>query len=66
MLLLPAHFAGLIRAFALMFVHRSWRHGQVLLIGAILTPGRRRHGHARLLRRRSRGISGRGASRSAP
>src|SRR3954470_7268521 len=38
---LPARFAGLILAFAPLFVHRSWRHAQLLLIGAILTPGRR-------------------------
>jgi hypothetical protein len=38
---LPARFAGTILAFAPLFVHRSWRHAQVLLIGAILTPGRR-------------------------
>ena len=38
---LPARFAELILAFAPLFVHRSWRHAQVLLIGAILTPGRR-------------------------
>jgi hypothetical protein len=38
---LPARFAGLILAFAPRFVHRSWRHAQLLLIGAILTPGRR-------------------------
>jgi DDE superfamily endonuclease len=41
MLDLPAHFAGLILAFAPLFVHRSWRHAQILLVGAILTPGRR-------------------------
>ena len=41
MLPLPARFAGLILAFAPLFVHRSWRHASVLLIGAILTPGRR-------------------------
>ena len=41
MLALPARFAGLILAFAPLFVHRSWRHAQLLLIGAILTPGRR-------------------------
>ena len=41
MLPLPARFAGIILAFALLFVHRSWRHAQNLLIGAILTPGRR-------------------------
>jgi hypothetical protein len=38
---LPARFAGIILAFAPLFVHRSWQHAQVLLIGAILTPGRR-------------------------
>src|SRR5688572_12167525 len=38
---LPTRFAGTILAFAPLFVHRSWRHAQVLLIGAILAPGRR-------------------------
>lgn len=38
---LPTRFVGLILAFAPLFVHRSWRHAQVLLVGAILTPGRR-------------------------
>lgn len=38
---LPARFAGLILAFTPLFVHRSWRHAQLLLGGAILTPGRR-------------------------
>ena len=38
---LPARFAGVILAFAPLFVHRSWRHAQVLLIGALLAPGRR-------------------------
>ena len=38
---LPTRFAGIILAFAPLFVHRSWRHAQVLLVGAILTPGRR-------------------------
>ena len=38
---LPARFAGIIPAFAPLFVHRSWRHAQLLLVGAILTPGRR-------------------------
>jgi hypothetical protein len=41
MLPLPARFAGIILAFAPLFVHRSWRHAQNLLIGAILTPGQR-------------------------
>ena len=38
---LPARFAGIILVFAPLFVQRSWRHAQVLLIGAILAPGRR-------------------------
>lgn len=38
---LPARFAGIILAFAPLFVHRSWPHAQLLLIGAILAPGRR-------------------------
>ncbi len=38
---LPARFAGIILAFAPLFVHRTWQHAQVLLIGAILAPGRR-------------------------
>ena len=38
---LPTRFAGLIIAFAPLFVHRSWKHAQVLLIGALLAPGQR-------------------------
>ena len=38
---LPACFAGIILSFVLLFVHRSWRHAQALLIGAILCPARR-------------------------
>ena len=38
---LPARFAEVIIAFAPLFVHRSWKHAQVLLIGALLTPGQR-------------------------
>ena len=38
---LPARFAGLIIAFAPLFVHRSWKHAQVLLISALLAPGQR-------------------------
>ncbi|KAA0113529.1 hypothetical protein CIW48_29515 [Methylobacterium sp. P1-11] len=38
---MPARVAGLILAFAPLFVHRSWRHAQNLLVGAILTPGQR-------------------------
>lgn len=41
MLPLPTRFAGIILAFAPLFVHRSWRHAQLLLVGAILTPGQR-------------------------
>jgi hypothetical protein len=39
--LLPARFAAIILTFAPLFVHRSWRHAQALLLGAILCPGRR-------------------------
>lgn len=38
MLLLPAGFAGIIRAFAFLSVRCSWRHAEVLLTGNILTP----------------------------
>ena len=38
---LPARFARVILAFAPLFVHRTWRHARVPLIGAILAPGRR-------------------------
>jgi DDE superfamily endonuclease len=41
MLRLPARFAGIIIAFTPLFVHRSWQHAQVLLLGAILAPGQR-------------------------
>jgi hypothetical protein len=41
MLRLPARFAAVILCFAPLFRHRSWRHAQVLVIGAILAPGRR-------------------------
>jgi hypothetical protein len=33
--------AALILYFAPLFQHRSWRHAEVLLVGAILAPGRR-------------------------
>ena len=39
---LPARFAAVILCFAPLFFQRSWRHAQVLLVGAILAPGRRR------------------------
>lgn len=38
---LPARLAAVILAFAPLFVHRSWRHACLLLVGAILAPGRR-------------------------
>jgi DDE superfamily endonuclease len=39
---LPARFADIILAFALVFrQRRSWRHAELLLIGAILAPGKR-------------------------
>src|SRR3712207_5147513 len=41
MLTLPARFAAVIPCFAPLFRERSWRHAEVLLIGAIPAPGRR-------------------------
>ena len=42
MLTLPFRFAATILAFAPLFVQqRTWRHAEVLLIGAILAPGQR-------------------------
>ena len=41
MLRLPARFAAVILCFAPLFQQRSWRHAQVLVIGAILVPGQR-------------------------
>jgi hypothetical protein len=38
---LPARFAAVILCFAPPFFQRSWRHAEVLLVGAILAPGRR-------------------------
>jgi hypothetical protein len=38
---LPARFAAVILCFAPLLRQRSWRHAEVLLIGAILAPGRR-------------------------
>lgn len=38
---LPSRFAGVILRFAPLFCQRSWRHAEVLLIGAILAPGTR-------------------------
>lgn len=41
MLRLPARFAAVILCFTPLFFQRSWRHAEVLLLGAILVPGRR-------------------------
>jgi hypothetical protein len=41
MLDLPLELAPIILAFQPLFLHRSWQHAQVLLLGALLTPGRR-------------------------
>ncbi|HEY0422094.1 MAG TPA: hypothetical protein VGC82_02080 [Rhodopila sp.] len=42
MLRLPSRFAAVILTFAPMFVQqRTWWHAQLLLLGAILTPGQR-------------------------
>ena len=38
---LPARFAAVILYFAPLFRERSWRHAELLLIGAILAPGQR-------------------------
>jgi hypothetical protein len=38
---LPSAFAPLILAFAPVFFQRTWQHAQVLLVGAILAPGKR-------------------------
>ena len=42
MLVLPARFAEIIFNIAPVFVQqRTWRHAQLLLLGALLTPGQR-------------------------
>jgi DDE superfamily endonuclease len=41
MLRLPARFAAVILCFAPLFRQHTWRHAQVLLLGAILAPGQR-------------------------
>jgi hypothetical protein len=53
---LPSRFAAVILCFAPLFLQRSWRHAEVLLVGAILAPGQRTVGS--LLR-----ITGRGRER---
>ena len=41
MLTVPSEFTSLIMVFAPLFSCRVWRHAQVLLVGAILAPGKR-------------------------
>src|SRR3954451_1067720 len=41
MLQLPSRFDTVILNFAPLFFQRSWRHAEVLLLGAILAPGTR-------------------------
>src|SRR5262249_1014636 len=41
MLLLPADIAALLSHFAPLFTRRTWRHVPVLVVGALLAPGRR-------------------------
>jgi len=41
MLGLPSRFAAAILAFAPLMRHRSWRHAEVLVLGAVLAPGQR-------------------------
>ena len=41
MLCLPSRFAAVILNFAPLFFQRSWHHAEVLLLGAILAPGKR-------------------------
>ena len=41
MLHLPARFAAIIVAFVPLFRHRTWHHAEILLVGAILAPGKR-------------------------
>ena len=38
---LPSRFAAVILTFAPLFLQRSWRHAEVLLVGAVLAPGQR-------------------------
>jgi hypothetical protein len=41
MLLVPREFASSLTTFAPLFTTRAWQHVQVLLVGAILAPGKR-------------------------
>jgi hypothetical protein len=38
---LPARFAAITVAFASLFRLRTWLHAEILLVGAILAPGKR-------------------------
>lgn len=46
MLRLPARFTAVTLRFAPLFRQHTWRHAQILLIGAILMPGLRSEGFA--------------------
>lgn len=41
MLCMPTRFATVIMSFAPLFFRRSWRHAEILLVGAILAPRKR-------------------------
>ena len=41
MLVVPKEFTNLMTTFAPLFTKRVWQHVQVLLVGAILSPGKR-------------------------
>jgi hypothetical protein len=41
MLAMPKEFTDLIATFAPLFTKRVWHHVQVLLVGAMLAPGKR-------------------------
>jgi len=41
MVSLPSRFAAAVPCFAPLLLKRIWRHAEVLLVGAILAPGRR-------------------------
>ena len=38
---LPARFAVIILAFVPLFRHQTWHYAEILLVGAILAPGKR-------------------------
>jgi hypothetical protein len=39
--ILPSNFAPIILAFQPLMLNRAWKHAVVLLVGAILAPGKR-------------------------